>query len=108
MFNALAGDARTPPSPKNTAWMNSATLTAITAAHGPRTTATSTAPTACAVVPSGTGTLNIITRKQYAAPSASSGTVRLFTTFLTRCPAVYQTGTIAAPKVAHVAGLRYP
>ena len=49
-------------------------LTAITAAHGPSSTATSTAPTACAVVPSGIGTLNIITRKLYAAPSASSGT----------------------------------
>ena len=32
------------------------------------------APTACAVVPSGIGTLNIITRKLYAAPIASSGT----------------------------------
>ena len=49
-------------------------LTAITAAHGPSSTATRTAPTAWAVVPSGIGTLNIITRKQYAAPTARSGT----------------------------------
>ena len=49
-------------------------LTAITAAHGPSSTAMSTAPTAWAVVPSGIGMLNIITRKQYAAPTASSGT----------------------------------
>ena len=48
--------------------------TAITAAHGPRITAMSTAPTAWAVVPSGIGTLNIMTRKAYAAPMASSGT----------------------------------
>ena len=44
--------------------MAKAEVTATTAAHGPRSTATSTPPTACAVVPSGMGTLNIITRKQ--------------------------------------------
>ena len=51
-----------------------AMLTATTAAHGPSTTAMSTPPTACAVVPSGIGTLNIITMKLYAAPIATSGT----------------------------------
>ncbi len=64
MLKQLAPKARTPPSPKNRAWMARATLTAITAAHGPSMTATSTPPTAWAVVPSGIGTLNIITRKQ--------------------------------------------
>ena len=49
-------------------------LTAITAAHGPRMIAMMVAPTAWAVVPSGTGTLNIMTRKLKAAPIASSGT----------------------------------
>ena len=74
MLKQLAPNASTPPSPKNSAWIASAELTATTAAHGPRSTAISTPPTACAVVPSGIGTLNIITRKQYAAPIASSGT----------------------------------
>ena len=64
MLNAFAGYASTPPSPKKSAWISSAMLTAITAAHGPSTTAISTAPTACAVVPSGIGTLSIITRNE--------------------------------------------
>jgi hypothetical protein len=81
-------------------------LTAITAAHGPSNTATSTAPTACAVVPSGIGTLNIITRKQYAAPTAISGTNRLRTTRRTRPAAPAHTGTIATPNAPHVCGLR--
>ena len=74
MLKQFGAEASTPPSPKNSAWIANAELTATTAAHGPSNTATSTAPTACAVVPSGIGTLNIITRKQYAAPIASSGT----------------------------------
>ena len=64
MLKQFAAYASTPPSPKNNAWINKAVLTAMTAAHGPNSTATSTAPTACAVVPLGIGTLNIITRKQ--------------------------------------------
>ena len=84
MLKQFAPKASTPPSPKNSAWIASAMLTAITAAQGPSSTATSTPPTACAVVPSGIGTLNIITRKQYAAPIASSGTYRFFTTLRTR------------------------
>ena len=55
MFRQLAKIARTPPSPKNRAWMISATLTAMTAAHGPRTIAISVPPTPWAVVPPGTG-----------------------------------------------------
>jgi hypothetical protein len=64
MLNALAPNASTPPSPKKTAWISSAIETAIVAAHGPSTIAISTAPTACAVVPSGIGTLSIITRNE--------------------------------------------
>ena len=63
MLNAFAPNASTPPSPKNSAWMASATDTEITAAQRPSSTATSTPPTACAVVPSGIGMLNIITMK---------------------------------------------
>src|SRR5207342_748646 len=88
--------------------MSRAIETAITAAHGPKTTAINTAPTACAVVPSGIGTLNIITKKLYAAPIATSGTYRFLTTFRTRRPAVTHIGTIAAPNAPHVSGLRYP
>jgi hypothetical protein len=57
--------------------------TATIAAYGPSRTATSTAPTGWAVVPSGTGTLNIMLRKQYAAPTARSGTYRFLTTLRT-------------------------
>src|SRR5215471_17813454 len=106
MLNALAPYASAPPSPKNNAWINNAMLMAITAAHGPNTIASNTAPTAWAVVPSGIGTLNIITRNAYAAPRARSGTNRLFTIFFTRRLAVSQTGTIAVPNVAQVSGLR--
>ena len=106
MFTQFAPNDSTPPSPKNSAWIASATLTAITAAHGPSSTATSTAPTACAVVPSGIGTLNIITRKQYAAPNARSGTYRVLTTLRTRRPAVTQKGTATPYITAHVSGLR--
>src|SRR5437763_15723009 len=96
MLKQLAAYANTPPSPKNSAWIANATLTAINAAHGPNSTATKTAPTACAVVPSGIGTLNIITKKQYAAASAINGTYRLLTTLRTRRPAVAHTGTMPA------------
>ena len=56
----------------------------ITAAHGPSTTAISVPPTPWAVVPPGTGTLNIMIVKLSAEKIARSGTVRLFRTFLTR------------------------
>ncbi len=106
MLKQLAPKARMPPSPKNRAWMASATLTAITAASGPSSTAISTPPTACAVVPSGIGTLSIITRKQKAAPMAIRGTSRCLTFFLTRRADTTHTGTMAAPATAQVWGLR--
>jgi hypothetical protein len=46
----------------------------MVAAHGPSSTAIRVAPIACAVVPSGIGTLNIMIRKLKAAPTATSGT----------------------------------
>ena len=88
--------------------MASATDTATTAAHGPSNTATSTAPTAWAVVPSGTGTLNIMTQKQYAAARAVNGAYRFVTTLRTRRPALSQTGVMAPAATAHVLGLKYP
>ena len=76
ILRQLAPIAVMPPSPKKRAWMNSATDVAITAAHGPSTMAMSVPPTAWAVVPPGTGTLNIMIAKLNAEKIASNGTVR--------------------------------
>src|ERR1700742_3906591 len=96
MLKQLAPYVRTPPSPKKRAWISRAMLTAMTAAHGPRRTAMSTPPTACAVVPSGIGTLNIITRNESAEKTASIGTLRVLTTLLTRLLAIAHVGTATA------------
>ena len=106
MFRQLAKIARTPPSPKKSAWMIRATLTAMTAAQGPSTIATSVPPTPWAVVPPGTGTLNIMIVKLSAAKIASSGTVRLLRTFLTRRVATAQVGTVTTPMPTEKIGLR--
>ena len=108
MLKQLMRIARTPPSPKNRAWMTSATLTAMTAAHGPRIVATRTPPTPCAVVPPGTGTLNIMIVKVSAEKIARSGIVRLFRTVLTRCVATPMTGSVTNPAPTEMMGLRYP
>ena len=105
MLKQLAKMARTPPSPKNRAWMISATLTAMTAAQGPRTIATSVPPTPWAVVPPGTGMLNIMIVKLNAEKIASSGTVRLFRTALTRCVAIAHAGTVTTPMPSEKIGL---
>ena len=76
MLKQLAPIAVMPPSPKNSAWMISATEVVITAAHGPSTIAVSVPPTPCAVVPPGTGTLNIMIANVNAEKIESSGTVR--------------------------------
>ena len=57
-------------------------------------------------MPSGIGTLNIITRKQYAAAMASRAMCRLFTTRRTRLLATAHAGTIDAPRTPHEEGLR--
>ena len=106
MLRQLAPRASTPPSPNSSAWMARATVTATTAAHGPSRTAMRTAPTACAVVPSGTGTLSSITRKLNEAAMASRGTWRWVTTRRTREAPAAHTGTMAAPMTAQVCGLR--
>ena len=86
----------------------SAVLTAMTAAQGPRTMAISVAPTPCAVVPPGTGMLNIMIVKESAEKIARRGIVRLFRTALTFCVAIAQTGTVPAPRPMETIGLRYP
>ena len=106
MFKQFAKMARTPPSPKNRAWMIKATLTAITAAHGPRTIAISVPPTPCAVVPPGTGMLNIMIVNAIAAKIARSGIVRFVSTRWTRRVAMPQVGTVATPRPIEKIGLR--
>ena len=86
--------------------MTRAVLTATTAAHGPRTIAMSVPPTPWAVVPPGTGTLNIMIVKLRAAKIARSGTVRLSRTFWTRRPATAQAGTVATLMPTETIGLR--
>src|SRR3954471_9485198 len=102
MLRTLAPKASTPPSTKSSAWKSRATDTAMTAAQGPSTTAMTTAPTAWAVVPSGIGMLNIITRKLIAANIASRGTLRVRTTFVALREATAQVGIAAAYATAHV------
>ena len=106
MLKQLAPKANTPPSPKNKACIANAALTATTAAHGPRSTATKTAPTAWAVVPSGIGTLNIMTTNENALPSASMGTWRVPRRDFSRAAETAHAGIVAAPSTAHVPGER--
>ena len=106
MLKQLAPKARMPPSPKSRAWMKSATLTAMQAAQGPSSAATRVPPTAWPVVPPGRGTLNIMMRKEKAAPMPRSGICARETSACTFRTETAQTGTIAAPMTAQVAGLR--
>ena len=73
MLKQLAPMARIPPSPKKTAWMMSATLTARHAVQGPKSIAMRVPQTAWPVVPPGSGMLNIMERKQNAAAIPTSG-----------------------------------
>src|SRR5690242_3074989 len=106
MLTTFTPNASTPPSPNSSAWNASATVTAMTAAQGPSSIATSAPPTACAVVPSGIGTLNIMIKKQTAASTASVGTFLVLTRFLTLTAAVATNGTAMTAPTAQVDGLR--
>src|SRR5579883_1572606 len=85
-----------------------AVLSPSTAAQGPNTTAINVPPTACAVVPPGTGILNIIIVKEKAAKIESNGMVRLLSTERTRLTARVQVGTVTMPVPSEKIGLRYP
>ena len=85
-----------PPSPKSNAWIASATEIAIVAPHGPRTIAAIAMPTACPVVPPGSGKLNIMITNEKAAKSATSGTNRVASSTRTRRSAAAQNGSAAA------------
>ncbi len=100
MLKQLAPSAVMPPSPKRPAWMTSAIDTAITAAHGPKMMAMSTAPTAWPVEPPITGTLNIMSTKEKADPRAKSGTCRARSVRLTLRAAMTQMGTIKRSRTA--------
>src|SRR6476660_6355790 len=106
MLKQLAPMAVTPPSPKNSAWITSATDVVITAAHGPSTIATRVPPTPCAVVPPGTGTLNILMAHSQAATIASSGTVRPRSSRPTRETPTAQNGVAVTYITPHVWGLK--
>ena len=95
MLRQLAPMEVIPPSPNARAWMMIAVETERHAAQGPSSTAIRTAPTACAVVPPKTGTLNIIRTKENAAPRAIRGTCRDFSVRRTLDAAAAQTGRIA-------------
>ena len=76
------------------------------AASGPNKIAINVPPTACPVVPPGSGTLNIMLRKEKDAPTPSSGIFSFGRSRFTLRTACTHTGTIAAPITAHVAGER--
>jgi hypothetical protein len=97
-----------PPSPKKTAWITNATEMATIDAHGPSTMLATPMPTACPVVPPGSGRLNIMMTKENAAKTERSGIIRVFSILFTRFSATNQKGEAAPNKLTQVEGLRYP
>ena len=74
ILKQFAPNARIPPSPKRRACISRAIETAMHPAAGlPVSMAIRVPPTACPVVPPGSGTLNIIPRNEKAAPIPRSG-----------------------------------
>ena len=106
MLKQLAPMAVMPPSPNKSAWITSATVMAIMAAHGPSRIATSTPPTAWPVEPPGIGTLNIMITKLNAAPIASSGTCFMRSVRLTMRAAAIHSGIMTANSAPLVGGPR--
>ena len=86
--------------------MKSAIDIARIAGQTPRTMAAIPMPTACAVVPPGTGRLNIITTKEKAEVTASSGTALLWTVAFTLRTDTYQNGAAATQAATQVSGLK--
>ena len=68
--------------------------------------AISVPPTACPVVPPGSGTLNIIPRNEKAAPIPRSGIFAFGISFLTLLIEYPHAGTMAAVITAQVDGLK--
>src|SRR5665648_471083 len=82
--------------------------TPIMAAQGPRRIAKSVPPTACAVVPSGIGTLNIIIVKEKAAPIESNGMFLAFSVPDAFLADAIAKAPLTIPRITSVCGLRYP
>ena len=106
MLRQLAPNVRMPPSPKSTAWSPSATDTAMQAASGPKSRATSAPPTAWPVVPPGSGTLNIMSRNENAAQMPRNETCSRESARRTWRTQWAQMGTIATAATASVWGER--
>ena len=96
MLKQFAPKVVIPPSPKNTAWISSAMDNESMEAHGPSARVAAPTPSACPVVPPGSGTLNIMMTKQNALETATRGTNRVCSKRLIRANATYQKG-MAAP-----------
>src|SRR5215510_11287243 len=108
MLKEFAPNVVIPPSPKNSAWMNSATEIDMIAPQGPRTIAAIPTPTAWPVVPPGSGTLNIMITNAKAANTESDGINRALNCRLHRRTATYQNGIAPQYIAAQVEGLNVP
>ena len=90
MLKQLAPRVVIPPSPKNRACIASAMEMARIAPEGPSTMAAMVTPSACPVVPPGSGRLNIISTNANAAKTEMSGITRVVSARFTRRKAAYQ------------------
>ena len=77
-------------------------------AHGPSTMLATPMPTACPVVPPGSGRLNIMMTNENAANTDRRGIIRVFSIVFTRFRATIQKGAAAANRPTQVEGLKYP
>src|SRR5215468_10101092 len=96
MLKQLAPIAVIPPSPKKSAWMTSVIDNVRTAGQGESTIAAIPAPTACPVVPPGSGMLIIWITKQNADSNAIKGIVLPESNRFSFLAAAIQIGSIAA------------
>ena len=90
MLKQFAPKVVMPPSPKKRAWMANAIEIAMIDPAGPSTMVAMVTPSACPVVPPGSGRLNIIRTKENAAKTDISGTMRVVRVRLMRRKAPYQ------------------
>ena len=93
MLKQFAPSVLMPPSPKNSAWMAIAIESARIAPDGPSTMAAMVTPSACPVVPPGSGRLNIITTNENAAKTEMSGITRVNSARFNRRKAEYHPAT---------------
>src|ERR1700758_2640712 len=106
MLKQFAPRVVIPPSPNNRAWIASASEIAKAEAHGPKTMAATVTPSACPVVPPGSGILNIITTNENAANTDIRGMVRVAKARFVFRRAEYHPAAEKAYSVAQVEGLK--